>query len=277
MNNQLKWKKKHIEHVMPKVHENVLIEKSHVHEKISPQFFSNEFKQQFIGDVYYGSNQDMNAMGQTRQMGQMGQMGMDQMNQGYNNNNNNNMNTNMNMSGGSSNYGYGSGSGEFIITIVSAQSSKKNDLLSKADPYVVVKTHDQTLKTKTVKNTTTPVWNEEFRIGVTDDIEILMMDDDILKDDQMGRAILSRDRLMNIGMNGEEIQLPITMKGKEVGVIFIRVRQLDQQSHQHGSSHMPSSSYSTGMSSNSAHHGHGQSQGQVQGHGHSHSHAVNQV
>jgi len=87
-------------------------------------------------------------------------------------------------------------------------------------------------KTKTVKNSQTPTWNEEFRISLTNNVELLLMDDDILIDDKMGRAVLSRNQLMQ---GQEDMNLPILMKGKAAGTLHIRLRSLnDQQSGKFG-------------------------------------------
>jgi len=161
-----------------------------------------------------------------------GNSGMHSGNMGMNNNNMGINSNNMGMNNNNFN-----GNGEFLLTIISAQSVKKEDFLSKSDPYISIKTNNQTLKTKTVKNTATPTWNEQFRISAFNDIELLMMDDDILKDDQMGKTILYKDRLMKVGMNDEEINLPILMKGKEVGILHIRLKRLDGQNYQQGGHH----------------------------------------
>jgi len=138
-------------------------------------------------------------------------------------NNNNNLSSNLPSSNISSS------NAPFLLTVVDAQAVNKGDVLSKSDPYITIKFDDQTLKTKTVKNTDIPNWNEQFRVHTLGDIELLLMDDDILKDDQMGRTVLQKERLMRIGMNDEDVNLPILMKGQEVGKIHIRIRKLDSR------------------------------------------------
>jgi len=184
---------KHIEHVMPKINENIHLQQNHIYEKNEPQIITNNPQFQNVNNMPQNNNQNNNSL---------------------------------------------RGNEEFLLTIVSAQGLKKDDLLSKSDPYVVIKSGNQKFKTKTVKNTQTPTWNEQFRISLTNDVELLLMDDDILVDDKMGRAVISRNQLMQ---GQEDINLPILMKGKAAGTFHIRLRSLNgQQSGQLGQSNQSS-------------------------------------
>ena len=78
------------------------------------------------------------------------------------------------------------------IRAVEAAEVPKMDVCGKSDPYLVftLSTSSQKWKTKTKKNTVTPVWNEEFHLPITsnmtDELHVEMFDqDDISKDDQI--------------------------------------------------------------------------------------------
>jgi len=129
---------------------------------------------------------------------------------------------------------------EWLLTIVDAQTIKKGDYLSKSDPYILIKSGHQTFKTKMVKNSEVPIWNEQFRLNGTNDVELLLMDADVVKDDQIGRTDLQQERLMRVGMDEEDINLPILMKNQETGKIHLRVRKLDGRRSQQDEHFLPS-------------------------------------
>ncbi|XP_056418289.1 extended synaptotagmin-1 [Hyla sarda] len=60
----------------------------------------------------------------------------------------------------------------------------------KSDPYVVVRSGGKSVKTRVIKETLNPHWDQSFEIIVTDvpgqDIEFLLFDKDIDKDDSLG-------------------------------------------------------------------------------------------
>ncbi|KAK8890065.1 Protein Aster-C [Tritrichomonas musculus] len=79
---------------------------------------------------------------------------------------------------------------ELHIKAIEAAEVPKMDTCGKSDPYLKfsLSTSSQTWKTKTKKNTNTPVWNEEFHLPITsnmsDELTIkLYDDDDVSKDD----------------------------------------------------------------------------------------------
>ncbi|KAH0793633.1 C2 domain containing protein [Histomonas meleagridis] len=79
------------------------------------------------------------------------------------------------------------------VRVVSAKDLKAADANGKSDPYVIVKLGNEQRKTKPIQNTLSPVWNEEMHfVPVTPDQEISfqVMDEDILKDDKLGRVVV---------------------------------------------------------------------------------------
>ena len=79
---------------------------------------------------------------------------------------------------------------ELHIKAIEAAEVPKMDTAGKSDPFLTfqLSTSSQKWKTKAKKNTTTPVWNEEFHLPITsnltDELTIkLYDDDDVSKDD----------------------------------------------------------------------------------------------
>jgi len=91
-------------------------------------------------------------------------------------------------------------------------------LLSKIDPYTVIVLNKQKLKTKSIKKTQNPEWNESFTLDVsnfkTDNIEFSIYDKDLLsKDDLVGVTTLSLvDAVKGVS---QDILLPIEAKAKK--------------------------------------------------------------
>ncbi|OHS97177.1 XYPPX repeat family protein [Tritrichomonas foetus] len=77
------------------------------------------------------------------------------------------------------------------IKVIEAKNLPKMDLLTKSDPYVVVRVSGSSNfhKTNYKKNTYNPRWNEEFHFPVgnvaTDFLNIKMYDKDLVNDDEM--------------------------------------------------------------------------------------------
>lgn len=90
---------------------------------------------------------------------------------------------------------------ELNIKIVEAKDVPKMDAVGKSDPYVILKLSksSQEWKTKVQKNTYTPVWNQEFKLPLTSQLdEILtveMWDKDVAKDDQISTVKLQVNKI----------------------------------------------------------------------------------
>lgn len=64
---------------------------------------------------------------------------------------------------------YESAKGEVTIYIKSGKDVPKMDLIGSCDSYIVFKAGKcKPVKTKVIKNTLTPVWNEEIKVGFSD-------------------------------------------------------------------------------------------------------------
>ncbi|MFE2554339.1 C2 domain-containing protein [Streptomyces sp. NPDC059355] len=79
------------------------------------------------------------------------------------------------------------------VTVVGARNLHHEDgLLGKNDPYAVVSVGAQRHRTKTVREAGSDVtWNETFTFtaqSTESDLDLQLMDDDLLKDDRIGRA-----------------------------------------------------------------------------------------
>lgn len=79
---------------------------------------------------------------------------------------------------------------ELHIKAIEAADVPKMDTAGKSDPFLTfqLSTSSQKWKTKSKKNTVTPVWNEEFHLPITsslnDELTVkLYDDDDVSKDD----------------------------------------------------------------------------------------------
>jgi len=163
--------KKHIEHIVPRVHENILVEKEHVHEKLQPQVIQDNVQKRYDGDSYYANQGHPSSF--------------------YDNNNNNNNNNNNrygnqanssstfydNAHGNQANYMHNQQHGgiyqqsqydreEIHFFVVDAQGLGKGDIISKADPYVVINAYGKTYKTKPVKNSNNPIWNQNLIVPI---------------------------------------------------------------------------------------------------------------
>ena len=89
--------------------------------------------------------------------------------------------------------GDGFQAGEVVITVHKATNIEKKGLVGKADPYVVVKYANQNEKSPTVNNDHNPVWHftSSFKMDPSDnEINIEVFDEDVGKDDFLGKAIL---------------------------------------------------------------------------------------
>jgi Ca2+-dependent lipid-binding protein len=82
------------------------------------------------------------------------------------------------------------------VRVIEARGLPSQDSVGKNDPYCTLgiagpAKPDKAQKTKVVKNSNEPVWNEEFKLSVTSwpthTFWLQMYDEDVLKDDRMGR------------------------------------------------------------------------------------------
>merc|ERR1719209_2174672 len=89
------------------------------------------------------------------------------------------------------------------LTIHGARDLPKKGMFGKADPYVVISLGDQKLKSATINNTYNPQWDLKTTLHVQQnaprDISIVVLDEDIGKDDLVGEIFLNIDDLVKVG------------------------------------------------------------------------------
>ena len=76
------------------------------------------------------------------------------------------------------------------FTINKAKDLEKSDFIGKSDPYVVLSYKDKTVKSKTINNNQSPVWNFSLVLEVDHAdpgfIEVEIFDEDYTEDDKIG-------------------------------------------------------------------------------------------
>merc|ERR1711911_446001 len=95
--------------------------------------------------------------------------------------------------------------GERLHLVIHRASELENKgLMGKSDPYIVVKYQGQKYKSKTVKNNQNPVWDFAVDMNVnpkvSNKIDVVVYDKDIMKDDVMGSAVLDVQDLLECGI-----------------------------------------------------------------------------
>ena len=100
-----------------------------------------------------------------------------------------------------------SGSIEFIgilnVHLIGATNLVRSDIIGGADPYCIVGMGTQVLKSKVIKKTLNPVWDEKlmFSWNGTDPLLINVMDKDMFKrDDPLGMLEFDLKPLYDAGM-----------------------------------------------------------------------------
>jgi len=87
------------------------------------------------------------------------------------------------------------------IIIEEARNLKNTDLFSKSDPYVIFQVFDKTVKTGVIQNNLNPQWKARFTAVIAYPhkqdvmIKFTVMDEDMLKDDYLGRVTLQLSAL----------------------------------------------------------------------------------
>eukprot|EP00178_Gracilaria_changii_P011122 TRINITY_DN31930_c0_g1_i1.p1 TRINITY_DN31930_c0_g1~~TRINITY_DN31930_c0_g1_i1.p1 ORF type:complete len:116 (+),score=26.69 TRINITY_DN31930_c0_g1_i1:37-384(+) len=84
------------------------------------------------------------------------------------------------------------------IEVVEATELAAADLNGKSDPYCILETDQSNKKTKTIKKTLEPQWNEKFKMtyGVNLNLKVKVFDYDfITSDDLIGSTVVNLDGL----------------------------------------------------------------------------------
>ena len=100
------------------------------------------------------------------------------------------------------------------------------DFLGKADPYVKVTVGKQEAKTSVCKGAgKTPTWKEELAFNVTneDTIRLEIWDDDVVKDDFLGKLKIPMKDVIGKGIIEQNFVLKSRILGREIGSIHLRI------------------------------------------------------
>ena len=91
---------------------------------------------------------------------------------------------------------------ELHVRVVEGAEVPKMDVAGKSDPYVVLTLNKSSQKwqTATKKNTTTPVWNQEFHLPITSQLDDILTvtlydDDNVSKDDVISNLEIQVNKL----------------------------------------------------------------------------------
>merc|ERR1712146_158333 len=108
----------------------------------------------------------------------------------------------------------GSDYGTLNIQVVSGKGLKSMETFGKNDPYCVVKIGDKTKRTKTHKNGgANPVWEDTLAFTLIkglDEMEISCYDEDMGKDDFIGKCMIPLSDVKSKKLIDEEVEI----KGK---------------------------------------------------------------
>jgi len=136
---------------------------------------------------------------------------------------------------------------DWYIVAEGARGISDEDPISKSDAYLKIEFGGKEVKTRSVKNDTSPTWNETFHFklnsGQVKDISLKLMDDDIGLDDSLGIARISRSELPT--MSGEErvFKVPVFRNEQITAMINLRVKQMTDGQQHFQQSYQSSSNY----------------------------------
>jgi len=84
--------------------------------------------------------------------------------------------------------------GTLRLHVIEAKLTRDTEWFSKMDPYTVIETRQQKLRTKTMDNAgKTPKWDQIFDLDVKyigDDIVVTVYDEDLTSDDMVSLSFL---------------------------------------------------------------------------------------
>jgi len=120
--------------------------------------------------------------------------------------------------------------GQVVLTVHKASNIEKKGLVGKADPYVVLKYGTQSEKSATVNNNHNPVWHVTGCFDVdeqsSNEVTIEVFDDDIGKDDFLGKAIIDIRELFEAK---EFVNKWVTLEKCKTGEILISAKFIPLQ------------------------------------------------
>jgi len=115
-------------------------------------------------------------------------------------------------------------SGTLRVTVVEAKLTRDTEFFSKMDPFVVIETRQQKLKTKTMQGAgKTPKWDQIFDIDVKyigDDMKLQVFDEDVTSSDLVGETTI---KLSSLCVNGGlDEWYTIGFHGKQSGTVHLK-------------------------------------------------------
>ena len=105
------------------------------------------------------------------------------------------------------------------FTINKAKDLEKSDFIGKSDPYVVLSYKDKIVKSKTINNSQSPVWNFSLVLDVDHAdpgyIEVQIFDEDYAADDKIGQTSVNvRDLLVSDHLDDQWVKLEHCKSGE---------------------------------------------------------------
>jgi Ca2+-dependent lipid-binding protein len=114
-------------------------------------------------------------------------------------------------------------SGKLRINIIEASLKRDTETFGKMDPYVIINTRNQRIRTKTANNQgKKPKWNEAVDIDVKyvgDDLYIQIFDEDVTSSDLVGESQVKISSLC-VGTGLDE-WFDVSYKGKYAGKLHV--------------------------------------------------------
>jgi len=99
-------------------------------------------------------------------------------------------------------------------------------MLRNLKSYVIFQVGPQKVKSKVIKSSLNPVWNEKLQLcinGFSDILKVTMMDEDFSNaDDFMGECDVELSLLQNL-KEGEEVEVNIPLKKVKKGTIHFKL------------------------------------------------------
>jgi hypothetical protein len=119
---------------------------------------------------------------------------------------------------------------DILVTVVSTKGLRKADTNSGSDPYAVFEVSGKSgmrCRTPTVKDTQDPVWNYQYvfkNYTSGDDFTISIWDDDVVKDDLLGQAVLRSSDFYPQGYSGTLLLTNTGMPNAATVTVRVQVR-----------------------------------------------------
>lgn len=116
--------------------------------------------------------------------------------------------------------------GKLSLTIVSAELARDTEMVGQMDPYVTVRYAGKEVRTPTLKNKGKhPDWNHTFGIPITsinERLEIRVYDEDVLKDDEVGKVYLNVREAGFLSMKPIDRTCELYYKQKPAGLLRLK-------------------------------------------------------